>query len=271
MNIVDQLPSGLSQVWYLLPLLLFVPLLILLSVLKSRWFKGVSGEYLVNRLLAQLDARQYAILNDVTLPVEGGGSTQIDHILVSRYGVFVIETKNMKGSILGATTQRQWTQKINNYTAQFQNPLHQNYRHTQVLGELLDIPSSYIHSMVIFIGKSRFETEMPANVTDAQGSLQYIAQYQKKVLSDQQVADLVKTINSDKLPAGMATNRRHKKYVKAAIKAKADRVPVYESPDCPTCGEKMVLRKAGQGSRIGHKFWGCSQYPRCQTVVKFKS
>ncbi|WP_339385147.1 nuclease-related domain-containing protein, partial [Vibrio paracholerae] len=38
------------------------------------------------------------------------GTTQIDHIVVSKFGVFVIETKYMKGWIFGSKDQKQWTQ-----------------------------------------------------------------------------------------------------------------------------------------------------------------
>jgi len=43
-----------------------------------------------------LDKNIYTLFKNVTLPTEDG-TTQIDHVIVSRYGVFVIETKNMKG------------------------------------------------------------------------------------------------------------------------------------------------------------------------------
>ena len=39
------------------------------------------------------------------LPADDGGTTQIDHILVSKYGIFVIETKNRKGWIFGGPQQ----------------------------------------------------------------------------------------------------------------------------------------------------------------------
>ena len=98
---------------------------------------------------------EYYLIKDVTLLTDDG-TTQIDHIIVSRYGVFVIETKNMKGWIFGSANQKTWTQKIYKHTHKFQNPLHQNYKHVKTLEALLDIPSSAIHSLVVFVGDSRF-------------------------------------------------------------------------------------------------------------------
>ncbi len=90
MDILGLLSGALAQVWYIIPLLLIV------SIFKSRWFKGLFGEYLVNRLLSQLSESDYTLIKDVTLPTEDG-TTQIDHVVVSKFGVFVVETKNMKG------------------------------------------------------------------------------------------------------------------------------------------------------------------------------
>lgn len=35
---------------------------------------------------------------------------------------------------------------------------------------------------------------------------------------------------------------------------------------CPRCGNKLVLRTATRGTRIGHDFWGCSNYPKCRFI-----
>lgn len=78
----------------------------ILSFLKSRWFKGLAGEMLVNiSVKIHLNKDKYHILRNVTLPT-ADGTTQIDHIIVSEYGVFVIETKNMKGWIFGGVRQK---------------------------------------------------------------------------------------------------------------------------------------------------------------------
>ena len=103
--------------------LYLIPILIVLGVLKLPWFKGISGEFIVNILATLfLSKDKYHLLKNVTLPT-GGGTTQIDHIIVSKYGVFVVETKNMKGWIFGGTYQKTWTQKIYKHTIKFQNPL----------------------------------------------------------------------------------------------------------------------------------------------------
>ncbi|WP_265088790.1 nuclease-related domain-containing protein [Psychrobacter immobilis] len=63
-------------------------------------FKGILGETVINiATWLKLEKENYHRLNNITLPLANGGSTQIDHVIVSVYGIFVIETKNYKGWI----------------------------------------------------------------------------------------------------------------------------------------------------------------------------
>lgn len=57
--------------------------------------KGARGERLVhNALTSVLNDQDYRVLTDLILPV-AGGTTQIDHLVLSRFGIFVIETKKI--------------------------------------------------------------------------------------------------------------------------------------------------------------------------------
>ncbi|BCG18127.1 TPA: NERD domain-containing protein [Vibrio parahaemolyticus] len=256
MNIFEAFLNVLAQVWYLVPLLLIV------SVFKSRWLKGVFGEFLVNRLLSKLPESDYTLIKDVTLPTSDG-TTQVDHIVVSKYGIFVVETKNMKGWIFGSARQKQWTQKIYRHSSKFQNPLHQNYKHIKALETLLGCSEEHLHSVIVFIGDSTFKTEMPPNVTYARGSIRYIQQFNEVVFSDKDYARLTESINQIKLKRGVITDLKHRKHVKEVVTSKAS------SNQCPRCGSEMVLRETKRGENIGKQFWGCSTFPKCRAVKQF--
>ncbi|EPG0367904.1 nuclease-related domain-containing protein [Photobacterium damselae] len=253
MNIFEVFINILKQVWYLLPLLLIV------SVFKSRWLKGIFGEFLVNRLLSKLPESDYTLIKDVTLPTSDG-TTQVDHIVVSKYGIFVVETKNMKGWIFGSARQKLWTQKIYRHSSKFQNPLHQNYKHIKALETLLGCSADYLHSVIVFIGDSIFKTEMPPNVTYARGSIRYIQQFNKVVFSDKDCARLTDSINQIKLKRGVITDLKHRNHVKEIVASKVS------SNQCPRCGSEMVLRETKRGENIGKQFWGCSTFPKCRAV-----
>jgi len=88
-------------------------------LIKTAWLKGVVGEFIVNIMAKfMLDKSEYHLIKNVTLPT-ADGTTQIDHIIVSKFGVFVVEMKNMKGWIFGSKNQKQWTQKIFKYSGKF--------------------------------------------------------------------------------------------------------------------------------------------------------
>lgn len=247
--------QSMLQFWYIFLFLTVV------FILRTPWFKGAFGEFQVNLILKRLPQDQYHILKDVTLPTESG-TTQIDHIVVSLYGVFVVETKNMKGWIFGKANQRQWTQKIFKYSSKFQNPLHQNYKHLKTIERLLGVDGSALFSLIVFIGDSSFKTDMPSNVTYASGCLSYIYSKSLPILTRDQVNEITRSLESGRLDRGFKTNRVHKAHVR---EIKTEKV---SSPTCPKCGAHMVSREAKKGANAGSKFWGCSKFPRCRGIRK---
>jgi ribosomal protein L37AE/L43A len=252
----------IKQIIHYVIFILF-PLAILIGILKSPWFKGLTGEFLVNVLgKLLLDKNEYHIIKNVTLPLENG-TTQIDHIIVSAYGVFVVETKNIKGWIFGRTQDPVWTQKIYKHSDKFQNPLHQNYKHVKTLQQLLNLKDDQIHSLVVFIGDSTFKTPMPENVTYGSGYVRYIKSKMRRVLSSVEVTDIIKIIETGRLRPSYETHQEHLAHVE---KIKSDK---QNSTICPKCGGKMVLRTTKNGPRVGEKFWGCSAYPKCRVIKPY--
>lgn len=138
---------------------------VLFKFLGSASFKGWFGEWMACRGLNRLDPEIYRQFQDLYLPrPDGQGTTQLDHVVVSPFGIFVIETKNYKGWIFGSEKQPKWTQQIYRTKNRFQNPLHQNHLHVKALMTLLGLPENAFHSLVFFIGGAEFKTPMPDNV-----------------------------------------------------------------------------------------------------------
>lgn len=234
---------------------------VIITIVQSPWFKGAFGEFKINLFLSFfLSKQQYHLIKNVTLPTENG-TTQIDHILVSKFGIFVIETKNMKGWIFGNPDKKQWTQKIYKYSNTFQNPIHQNYKHIKTLESHLNIHQDYLFSIIVFVGDSTFKTEMPTNVTHTFDCIRYIKSKKLILLTDEQVTEIILTIDSGRLERSFKTNKDHIAHVKEIVKLKTD------VKTCPKCGSAMILRTAKQGQQLGNKFWGCSSFPKCKTIV----
>jgi len=184
--------------------------------------KGRIGESHVRKgLVKYLDDTKYTIINDVTLPLEYGGTTQIDHIIVSNYGVFVIETKNMSGWIFGSEHQAKWTQTIHRSKYPFQNPLRQNYKHTKTLAHLLDMPHEQFHSVVVFTPNAELKTKMPNNVGYLKEMMLYIKCFVEEVSDNKAKLEIINLVQSIKLKQGRKTNIQHVKYLKEEHKGNA--------------------------------------------------
>jgi restriction system protein len=217
-------------------------------------FKGWVGE-MRGTLAAKirLDSKVYRSINNVTIPT-ANGTTQIDHVIVSRHGIFVVETKNIKGWIYGGEKQAQWTQVLYGKKYRFQNPLLQNYRHTKTLAEFLGIEHSKIHSLVMFWSECEFKTPMPSNVLD-RGYSAYIKNKTEVFFTDEEVDQIYEAIKTGMLPKGWSTRRQHLNSLKERFSDKMT---------CPKCGGEPALRTARKGANAGKQFYGCSRFPACR-------
>lgn len=260
------------------------------SFVRSPFFKGWLGEWLVNmQMKLFLNKRDYHLLRNVTLPCEDG-TTQIDHVIVSRFGIFVIETKNMQGWIFGSEREATWTQKFRNSSRTFQNPLRQNYKHVAVLAESLGLPVETFKSVIIFIGDATLKTSMPPNVMN-RGQVTFIKSHRNAVLTEEQVGLALANIESMRLTPGIRTHVQHVRNVRAIVSQKMEAIeaatnqsetlvapaaaepqtsvamaPEAGPPLCPKCGRSMAQRVARSGDRAGKSFWGCTGYPNCRGI-----
>ena len=176
------------------------------------FIKGKVGEFAVAlHVKLYLKDVQYILLNDCTLPDEQSGTTQIDHILLSPYGIFIIETKNYKGWIFGSERQKLWTQKIFKKSYKFQNPLHQNYKHQKVLEQVLAdiITPEYLHSIVVFMPDCEFKTDMSVNVFRGAAWVDYVKNFKAEVIPAMKLKRIQLRIEKEVLEKSWKTNRIH--------------------------------------------------------------
>ena len=179
-------------IWSFVGLLLFI-----LPILSGflRFNKGRIGEWIVSsRLRKGLPENEYTILNDVYLPIQNNETTQIDHIVVSRFGVFVVETKNFTGWIFADASSGIWTQVIYHEKNTFQNPMRQNFRHISAISENLGIPIGYIRGVVAFTGDCTFKTPMPEGVIYSRQAAEYIKSFATPILKEHERNDIVEAL-----------------------------------------------------------------------------
>ena len=195
---------------------------VVVLLLKSPTIKGKFGESLVSFCLDKyLDKSKYRILNDVMISDNMGGTTQIDHIVLSKYGIFVVETKNYKGWIYGDAKSRTWTQVIYKKKTRFQNPFFQNYKHILCLADSTGVPKECFYHIVFFAGDCELKTKdkMPEALFvrgSAMGN--YIKSFTHEYFDDEQLDEIEHRILNAQTENTFRNRHAHKSYVRNIAK-----------------------------------------------------
>jgi hypothetical protein len=170
------------------------------------------GEALVARKIqANFKVPDFHLLNHITLKLDDG-TTQIDHILVSCFGVFVIETKDYSGWIFADPKHATWTQVLYRLKFKFQNPIFQNFRHVKSVEALLDfLPATAIKSAVVFVGDAEFQTDIPSGVYTLSGFINYLQNCNEQVMSLNRVQFCVGRLETARLAITRKTDLEHVK------------------------------------------------------------
>ena len=195
------------------------------------------GERHVASILSQLP-EEYHVFNDVYL-TSNDNSIQIDHIVISPYGIFIIETKDYAGHIWGSENGEKWTQSLHGNKYTFYNPIRQNKLHAIAFHKMIGVTPKWIFQVVVFSHRAYLDCKTTSTVVYASDLLKYILSKRDTVFSEVYVntiiANLTKTISVDP--------NREEKHVQLLKKKMADREELIEKRICPQCGGKLIERK----------------------------
>jgi hypothetical protein len=240
----------------MLVLAIVVLILLIIGITKLIPSKGQVGEKKMALRLKRLP-KEYVVLNNVIIS-PFGLPTQIDHVVVSPYGIFVIETKNHKGSIYGGENEQYWTQNIFGEKYKHYNPILQNKTHVNALRKLLQSRFGNLNfiSIIAYTNKATLHVDADsAIVTYVKKVVKQIKKYNVREISDLKVSEIVDCIEFNREFGKQA----QKNVVKNARKSKErDRNALFNGI-CPRCGGELVKRKGKYGN-----FWGCANFPRCK-------
>lgn len=202
----------------------FIVIYLIILLLKSPTLKGKFGERLVSFCLDKyLDKRKYRILNDVMISDNMGGTTQIDHIVLSKYGIFVVETKNMRGWIYGDARSKTWTQVIYKKKTKFQNPFFQNYKHIVCLANATGVPKECFYHIVFFAGECVLKTKdkMPETLFERGSAMgNFIKSFTHEFFDDEQVDEIERRILAGRTDNTFRNRRAHNSHVRNIVKNK---------------------------------------------------
>lgn len=220
---------------------------------------GREGEQSAARILERLPGRKYRVLNDILLPGEKG-TVQIDHVVVSVYGIFVLETKNYKGWIMGSEYAEQWTQNLGNGEQYFfRNPLKQNYGHCKALERLLGLSREYFIPIVVFTNACEIRIETGEPVVLLSELRREIRSWRRRILRRRELRSLTEQIAAANLDSRRA-RRAHAEQIRSTVRAERKRIG---KGICPRCGGRLVRRRGRGGVYVR-----CGNYPDCRFVIR---
>ena len=170
---------------------------------EALFVKEIKNELAIN-------GNDFHILNNITFKFPDGSTTQIDHVIISRYGVFVIETKHYSGWLYAGEHDKQWTQVLFKKKFRFQNPILQNYKHLKAIESLLDfLPSGSIHSVVVFTGNAEFKTSVPEGVFTPRKFINYYNSIATEVMSENRLQFCIGRIERLRMKLTKETDIEH--------------------------------------------------------------
>lgn len=229
--------------------------------------KGKIGELAIHNLLTQLPD-EYKLLDDVVLKTKRG-TTQIDHIVVSKYGIFAIETKNYCGDIYGDDKRKEWMQIIANdvtywngrtYTYvtknHFYNPVKQALVHMYEIRATLGQPSLRVIPIVVFLEGANLEKVETNNLVIHDKELIDAIKRHTDVCFLESAVDYIAKFLSERNIRSTVDDTSHTRNMAAA---KEQRDLKIRKGICPQCGGRLLRRKGKYG-----EFYGCSNYPYCR-------
>ena len=233
--------------------LILITILILIKSYESK-VKGYVGEKLVSKRLSKLNKRKYKVINNLLLKTSKG-TTQIDHIVISQYGLFVIETKNYKGIITGNEYDDSWNQILFNNKEVLRNPIKQNNGHIKALKDVVPtLRYRKINSIILFTKRSKLKVNTETIVTYYNKVNKVIKRSRKKEFTKEEVDYIYKKINElniDSFKQRVVHVKNVKRNIKEAEKS-------LRKNKCPRCGGKLKKKSRKYG-----KIKRCKNYPEC--------
>ena len=240
--------------------------------------KGLLGEFSTYKCLEPLSGYKRYLFN-LYIPKSNGETTELDIVLLHESGIYVFESKNYSGWIVGSETEQYWTQLLGREYSQenqFYNPILQNEGHLRWLKNFLADRTLSLYSYIVFsdhctlkdinlISRKHYVVKQH-NLLSA---VERNAAKAKSRLTPDKIDKLFKKLypltqmdEAKKLAHIKNIKQRTKNNSPTISTASTARIPKVML--CPRCKGKLVMRTAAKGKHKGEKFLGCSNYPECR-------
>ena len=223
--------------------------------------RGEQGERAVSQVIGRTElGKQYVLNGYITADRESGMTSQIDHIVINRNGVHVIETKNYSGRIYGSDGDSMWTQTFSvrsrgrygrpvwrTRKKSVRNPVKQNGTHVYRVRQIVQ-GNMPVHSVVVLVrGNTQFiDSEHVFALSELRGYLNRVPARAVSVPMMEKAYDLLRAGEAKGVTA--EDHRRNIEEQQYRIRHNI----------CPRCGGRLVMKDGRYG-----RFCACENYPKC--------
>ena len=221
---------------------------------------GFAGEYWVQKELNKLPG-EYLFLSDVMLEIEGK-TTQIDHIVFSKYGIFVIETKQRNTYITGNEHDKYWIVKAGRKKHYMYNPIHQNYGNKKAIEKILGLDDNQVIDIVCVSGQANLRIKSNKVVRVERLVDRILFEKEEKIQDYVSMAHRINAMNI----VDKKYRKQHIEDIKENINNNTEELRKEVVMNrCPRCGNELVIRKGKTG-----EFVGCLSFPKCRYTKEIK-
>lgn len=244
---MNELSLVFFKYFFLNPIILSVIVLGITCYIFESKIIGFFGEFWTKKELKKLP-KEYIVLNDIMFSINNS-THQIDHIVVSKFGIFVIETKQYNGFITGEKYDAKWVRHVGKKKYYYTNPIKQNYGHILSLNELLNLGTDKFINIVSVPSSAKLKINDDGEIVRNGEVVNKILSYKNEVINNKD--EIVKIILNSNIK-----DRKIRKY--HVNNLKRNHTEDF-SKLCPKCKGKLVQRNGKYGT-----FLACSNYPKCR-------
>lgn len=174
---------------------IIIAVIVVLSSVIAHFRKKVSGKYLIEKI-EQLDQKTYQHIANVPFQ---NLEQKIDHIILSTYGIFIIERKNYNGQIFGDLDDQQWTFQAKKNKKPIDNPIKTLEEKIVKIAEELNLKEKNIYPIIAFSNSAKLRVNQKlinqyvVNYDEIADAIQF---HQTPKLSNEKIAQLYELLKA---------------------------------------------------------------------------
>ena len=210
--------------------------------------KGASGERKLARAFKKMKLPgKQKILRDLLLPTTSG-TTQVDVLAVTRYGVMIGEMKNYHGTVFGAVGQDYWkVQYPNGQEEKLYSPIKQNYAHLAAVSALLrdEFPNMRYYPISVFSDYATLHIQNSRNKVCTLKKVPKVIgrQLGEEIMTDEQVARITDILQRNQIK-GRQARQNHITAIQLAIETEEEDLNYIKQQVMNMAKDKPVLRSS---------------------------